>query len=89
MEILPEILIVVPEAPVIPEARKLMLLKFCVPEPLMLLDGPLNEIVLVLPVKVPLFTQFPLTEWAKLLPLNVVELSMLTFPLNVIFEAAV
>jgi hypothetical protein len=59
VEIFPETLSIVPVAAVIPEPMKLILLKFCVPEPLMVEEGPLNIIVLVFPVKVPLLTQFP------------------------------
>lgn len=57
----PETLSVVPDAAVIPEAVKLILLKFSVPDPLIPVEGPLKVIELVLPANVPLFTQFPPT----------------------------
>lgn len=86
--IFPDTLIVADEA-VIPERRKLILLKFCRPAPLMVVKGPSNETVLVLPVNVPLFTKFPLTVCELLLPSKVVDAPTFTFPFIVIFEAAI
>ena len=89
VEKFPETLSAIPDAVVIPEAVKLMLLKFCVPEPLIFEEGPLNIIEPVLPVKVPLLIQFPPTVFENPPPLNVVEAPILIFPLKVMFDAAV
>ena len=87
--IFPEIFNEVPDAAVIPETRKLILLKFCVPVPLIMLEGPSNEIVPVLPLKVPSLTQLPPTVWEKLPALKIVDTPISTFPFIIILEAAV
>ncbi len=74
---------------VIKEAETIRLLKFCVPDPLTPLPGPEKVMVPVLPLNVPLLTQFPATLCAKLPPLNVVEAPIVTFPEMVRMAAAV
>ena len=76
-------------AAVIPEERKLISLKLCVPFPLMVVVGPLKLTVLVVPVKIPLFIQLPLIVCEKLPPLKVVAFPMFTFPFIIRLEAAV
>lgn len=71
-----------------PAALTERLLKFCSPVPEMVEPGPVKVIVLVLPVKVPLFTQLPPTEILCDKPLNVVETPISTFPEIVILDAA-
>lgn len=81
--------LILPSEKLINEAAIVRLLKFWVPDPLTVLPGPVNVMVPVLPLNVPLFTQFPPMLCVKLLPLNVVEALMDTFPLTVIVAAAV
>src|SRR5690349_13214958 len=76
-------------AAVMLEAVKVMSLKLLVPVPLMEVPAPVKVILLVLPVKVPLFAQLPATECVKLPPLKVVEAPMETLPLMVSAAAAV
>lgn len=77
-----------PEA-VIPERKKLILLKFCTPIPLILIDGASNETVLVLPLNVPSLIQLPLMVCALLLPLNIHDAPIEILPLTVISDPAV
>lgn len=86
---LPPIFRLLVAAAVMLEARKERLLKLCVPVPLIAVPPPVIFTVLVLPVKVPLFTQLPAMLCVKLPPLNVVEAPIATLPLTVILDAAV
>ena len=79
---------VVPAA-VILETEIVRSLKLFVPVPLRDDPPPVKLILLVLPVKVPLFTQLPATLCEKLLPLKVVEDPMEILPLMVRAAAAV
>ena len=65
------------------------MLNVFVPDPLMLLLRPLRVTVLVPPVKVPLFVQFPAMRCANDPPPNVVDVPMETLPLTVNAPAAV
>lgn len=86
--IFPDTFKVVPAAAVIPEAAMIILLKFSEPDPLILVVGPENEIVLVLPVNAPLFTQLPATLCVKVAPSKEVATPIVTFLLKAILEAA-
>jgi len=87
--ILPAMVRVVAPAAVTLEPEKVRSLKLLVPVPLM--DDPpvVNVILLVLPVKVPLFTQLPATVCVKLPPLKVVEAPIEILPLMERAAAAV
>lgn len=65
------------------------LLKFCIPAPLIVLPGPVKLVVLLLPLKVPLFIQLPPILWVNVAALKVVDAPILTLPDMVIGAAAV
>jgi len=87
--ILPAIFRLVVPAAVILEALKVRSLKLLAPDPL--IDDPpaTNVIMLVLPVKVPLFIQLPATVCEKLPAMKVVDAPMEILPLMVRAAAAV
>ena len=71
-----------PGATVTPAAEMVRLLKFCVPVPLMEVLAPFRVRVEALPVKVPLFIKFPVTEWLKVLPSNFVIAPLVILPVT-------
>ena len=77
----------VDEETVTPAPVTVRLLNEFVPLPLTLADVPLIVTVLVLPVNVPLFDQFPPTECENEPALNVVEDPIVTFPKAIIYLA--
>ena len=88
VEILPATFNKEPAAAEIPDLEKLMLLKLCVPAPLIMRPGPSKFTVPVLPVNVPALDQLPLAVSVLLPPLNVVDEPIVVLPLIVISAAA-
>jgi hypothetical protein len=88
VERFPDTLRLVVDATVTPCPETVILLKEFDPVPERIAFVPENVIVPV-PVNVPLFVQLPATECEKELPVNVVEFPRETFPLIVIAAPAV
>ena len=86
---LPATVMVVVAAALIPEAVRLRLLKLYIPVPLIIASAPVNEIVLVAPVRVPVLIRLPCKVWEKEDALKVAPVPILTEPVTIILLPAV